>query len=410
VRHSGPSRVLYVLNGTIGGANLSIQQLAPRLPPDRYEACVVYPRGLADGAEALRDAVPRAAPAYLPTWMKYLGHPAWKRAVWAGGQLAKSALYLRPIAQLRALCARWNVRIIHTNTSTTLCSALAARVLGLPHVWHVRELLGPGRPFQFPPTDAASARIFARLSTRLVANSEGAAAFFRQHLGPRSITVIPNGIPEPTEDVEALGRRLRERLGIPAEARVVGMVGSLHSELKRHPFFLDAALPVAAANPHVYIVLFGGVPPTAYADRIRRRVEALPFRDRVLLPGHIPDVWSVMGAIDVLGHGTDDEGFGRVFVEAMLAGKPVVAPRGGGALQIVDEAVTGFLVSPRDPTEMQSRLQTLVMEPEACRRLGEAGRARARALFSMDALVDRLCRVYDEVLEAGVVAGASDTT
>jgi glycosyltransferase involved in cell wall biosynthesis len=392
------SSVLYVLNGTIGGANMSAVQLARHLPPQRYQACLAYPRGYHDGVDALRAAVPRAGAVYLPSWMRQLSEPVWKRAVIFAGQLVKSALHLRPIAQIGALCRRWGVRIIHTNTTTTLSSALAARVLGLPHIWHVRELVGPGRVYRFPPGDETAARIFSLLSTRLIANSEQTAAYFRQHLGPQSISVIPNGIPEPTGDVAALGRDLRQRLGIPPRALVIGMVANLHAEWKGHHFFLDAALPVVAAHRDVYLVLFGGIPPTSYADGVRRRVQGLGLGDRVLFAGHVPEMWSVMGALDLLGHGTDLESFGRVFVEAMLAGKPVVTPRGGGALEIVEDGVTGFLVSPRDPADMQHRLTTLVADAEARRRLGEAGRARARARFSMHAMVSSICRLYDELL------------
>jgi glycosyltransferase involved in cell wall biosynthesis len=320
------------------------------------------------------------------------------RPVVAGGRLVKSLALARPVARVALLARRWNAAVLHTNTSTALHGGLAARVLGRPHVWHIRELVGAGAPFRFPPSDAVAARVFRALSDRLVANSDESAAFFRRHLGPGSIHVIPNGVPEPDHDPAEAGQVLRARLGIPPGARVVGMVASLGSHVKNHAFFLDGALPVAADRPDVHVVLFGDAPPTPYVDGIRAKIGAHPAHARVHLAGHVDDVWAIMGAIDVLGHGTARESFGRVFVEAMLAGKPVIAPRGGGALAIVADGTTGFLVDPDQPADLARRLGMLLDDDAARHRMGAAGRARARDRFSMAAYTAGLAGLYDQLL------------
>lgn len=391
-------RILYILNGVRGGANLTVVQAAPHLARRGYETCAVYPCGYPEGQAELHAAIPLAASAYLPEWSRPLGAPVWRRAVIAGGRAVKSLALARPVLRVAALARRWGVAAIHTNTSTTPHGGLAARLLGLPHVWHIRELVGAGAPFRYPPSDALSARVFRGLSDRLIANGEAAAAFFRRHLGPDAIVVVPNGLGGPERDPAADARALRARLGIPPGAQVVGMVASLRSEVKNHAYFLGGALPIAATRPDVHVVLFGDVPATPYVAALREKVAEHPARARVHFAGHVDDVWAMMTAIDVLGHGTAHESFGRVFVEAMLAGRPVVAPRGGGALEIVVEGVTGFLVDPADPSDLSRRLGALFDDGALRDRMGLAGKIRARERFSIEAYAAALADVYDGLL------------
>jgi glycosyltransferase involved in cell wall biosynthesis len=390
-------RVMMVLNGIIGGANRSAADLMRSLPSDRYEGCIVYPKGSADGLETLRAACPRLDSVYLPYW-RNSNEAFLMRVRERISRNIRSGAHLGSGLKLRGLCRRWDVRVIHTNTSLTLTPALVAKALRLPHVWHIRELIGAGTSFRYLASDRLAASVFDALSDRIVANSEQTAAFFREHLGERAVTVIPNGIPEPERDPAVSGAALRASLGIPPAGLVVGVVASLAATWKNHRYALDAVAPLLQKRSDVYLVVYGGVPDTPYARGVRSAVEALGNRAR--LAGYVADPWAIMGSIDLLAHGTPQESFGRVFVEAMLAGKPVVAPRGGGAISIVADGTTGFLTDPQDPADMTRVITRLAADADLRERLGTAGRARALSQFSLAAHVQAMCRVYDEVLEA----------
>jgi glycosyltransferase involved in cell wall biosynthesis len=382
------TRVLVALNGTIGGANLSAAQLVRALPAP-YEGCIVHPSEL-PVPDWLREATPRLAGAYLAGWHLAPDEPPLARWRWYVMRNVRSGVHGRSVAQVAALCRRWNVGLVHTNTALTLSPPLAARALGLPHVWHVRELLGEGHPHQFPLGDAFAARIFAGLSDRIVANSSATAAFFRRHDVP--VTVVPNGIAPPRTDPREEGRALRSQIGFGPDHVVVGMVASLSAAWKGHRHVLEAFSRVR--DPRARLVLFGEVPETPYAREIRDVAARDP---RVQLAGHVPDVWAMMGAVDVLAHGAA-EPFGRVFVEAMLAGKPVVTPRGGGADEIVVPGETGWTTDPDDPSDLAQRLSALISDAAMRERLGSAGRRRAMEVYTLDAHVGAMVRVYDEVL------------
>jgi len=390
-------RVLVVLNGVIGGANRSATDLVRYLPSNRYEGCIAYPTGLSASVEALEAACPRTGAVYLPLWRR-LNAPFLQRLRTGLSSTVRSGAHIRSGLRIRRFCRDWEVGLIHTNTSLTLTPALTARALGLPHVWHIRELIGAGMSFRYLSNDRLAARTFSALSDRIVANSEQTAAFFRKYLGEDSVTVIPNGIPEPPHDPALQGATLRASLGIPASALVIGLVASLNATWKNHHYAIRAAEPLLRQRADTYLVLYGDVPDTPYANSVRVTVQALGAQAR--MAGYVADPWAIMGSLDILAHGTARESFGRVFVEAMLAGKPVVAPRGGGALSVVQDGETGFLTDPERPGDMTALLERLAENPTLRHRLGEAGKLRARAQFSVAAHVQAMCRVYDEVLAA----------
>lgn len=389
-------RILLVLNGTTGGAGLSAAQLIERLPEDRFEISAVYPDSVPGVPPAAGRCVNVAALPML-SWQWYETESAYGNVrAWAGS-MARFRRHVVVARQLARLCRAWRIDLIHTNSSTTLCSGLAARVARVPHVWHIRELIGAGRPFRFPPSDAAAARLFAGLSTAVVVNSKQTAAFFERHVPRAPVSIVPNGFVGPPEDLVARGRWLRRTLGIPDTATVIAKVASLDSLSKGHALFLGASIRAAKPRPDVWIVLFGAMPASDHVRRLCGIAAQSGMSDRIVFAGHVDDPWAAMSALDILGHGTPHESFGRVFVEAMLSGKPVVTPRGGGALSIVDDGETGLLTEP-NADSLADAFEALLDEPERARAMGRSGAARAVSRFSMDVHVDAMTEIYERAL------------
>jgi phosphatidylinositol alpha-1,6-mannosyltransferase len=141
--------------------------------------------------------------------------------------------------------------------------------------------------------------------------------------------------------------------------------------------------------------------------RLRRLVEALGVRDRVLFTGHVPDedLPGLYAACDVfvmpsraLGARDGIEGFGTVFLEAGACAKPVIGGWSGGVSEAVEDGVTGLLVDPHDPEALAEALRRLLRDPELRRRMGEAGRTRAERMEA--AWAEAVRRVWSEALEA----------
>ncbi len=105
-----------------------------------------------------------------------------------------------------------------------------------------------------------------------------------------------------------------------------------------------------------------------------------------------------MSAIDILLHPTPGEHFGRVYIEAMACGKPVVAADSGGAREIVLSETTGILVPPNDPGALAEALVRLAANETLCQRMGRAGRRRAETLFDAGRVAGLMEDLYDEIL------------
>jgi D-inositol-3-phosphate glycosyltransferase len=105
--------------------------------------------------------------------------------------------------------------------------------------------------------------------------------------------------------------------------------------------------------------------------------------------------------MDVVIHASNREPFGRVLLEAMAAGRPVIAPREGGPLEIVVDGETGVLVPPRDPDALATTMVALLNDPARRAAMARAARTRAAAVFDIRGHAQAIEAVFDDVLSRG---------
>ncbi len=393
-----PAMVLHVLNSPAGGAALSTLSIIERLAAEGIASCAVcHDAGSPIERKQLLDATSgRTVFRPLYWWNRKIRAPRWKRPLIELRQILKTG-WARQSAATVAQYAQWNrAQLIHTNTFLNPEGGLAARALGLPHVWHLRELIGPGQPFQFPQSNAQLRRFIERHTSIVVANSHITAAQAGSALPRELLRVVPNGI-----DVDAFQPRIADRNCAPI---VVAMVASLTSRWKKHALFVAAAerlkdLPNIEFRIYGHDTTEGGTRPRDdYAEQIHRQIVAAGLENRFHIPGHIADPTQIMSQIDILAHAADSESFGRVLVEAMAAGLPVVSVRGGGASEVVEDGVTGLLVAPDDACGLSNCLRRMVTDCGLRERLGQAGRQRALQNYSLQACVAGVLRAYEDAM------------
>lgn len=393
-----PKKVLHVLNSAGGGAALSTIGLIETLRKQGIEACAVsHDAGTTEERERLCDATHGEvlfAPLYW--WNKKIRANRWKRPLIEARQILQTGWARYSALHVTRFAARHNVDLIHTNTILTPEGGLAARALGLPHVWHLRELLGPGQPFRVGREGESFGRYLARHCSKLIANSRTTADCVRNWLPPGLLEVVPNGI-----DVSRFTARTSFSTG---EQVIVAMVANLSSRTKKHPLFIEAAARVDPSL-NVEFRIYGHDPsgagrsPDEYANKLREQVAKSGLTDRFKFMGHVADPVHVMSEVDVLVHPADRESFGRIIVEAMAAGLPVVGVRGGGVKEIVVEDVTGFLGEPDDPMQLGAYIEQLVCDPVLRRTLGQNGRKRAMSEYSLESCAAGVLRVYQAAMD-----------
>ncbi len=309
-----------------------------------------------------------------------------------GGVRAVPGL-LRLVERIARRARQFDV-IFANSQKAFVVGALAGALARRPVVWCLHDILTAEH---FSPLNRTLVVALAnRLSALVIANSQATADAFRAGGGRAPVRVVHNGLdPAPFEKVTpAEVASLRRELGL-GDAPVVSVFSRLSPWKGQH--VLLEALP-QLPDVHALFVgeaLFGE---TAYADKLKERVEALRLSSRVHFLGFRSDVPALMKLSDIVLHtSTAPEPFGRVIVEGMLAGRPVVAARAGGALEIIGHDEGGVLVEPGNAQTLQAALEHLLSQPEEAEALAEAGRRRAAAHFSLRAMVDSVKACLREV-------------
>lgn len=294
-----------------------------------------------------------------------------------------------------------NAQVLYANTvRAAMFAAPASRIAGRPFIWHMRDFwLSETRP-RLTTLDTGIKRALCAAARLVIANSHATAA----HLPCRAKTeVVYNGLP-----VEAFAThpdwrtQFRREHGIPHDAPLVGMVGRLRPWKGAHRF-VELAARVHATRPDVHFVIVGGTPLSqdeTYPQHIRQLVAEQQLTNHVHLTGHLPDVRPALAAMDIFVHPGDPEPFGMVVLEAMAAGKPVIAFAHGALPELVEQNRTGLLIPPYDMAAATTAILDLLAHPEKALALGMAGRERAQHTFTIETTATRIAALLDDVIGA----------
>jgi glycosyltransferase involved in cell wall biosynthesis len=244
-------------------------------------------------------------------------------------------------------------------------------------------------------------RLLASRTDCLVANSQSVAEFYEQRGVRTPMVVIPNGIEPPPPTTGTRAELLRE-LNLPAGARLVCYVGRL-AEQKRVDDLLWAAQLLRQADPRAYFLIVGDGPERARLEQHARNVEV---SEHVRWLGHRDDAASILGLCDVFWLGSSFEGMSNSLLEAMSCGRPVVVTDIPSNRELVKHGEDGYLVKIGDGAGFAQFTVRLFSDAELSRKIGDAGRARVRRDFSVDAMIEAHVRLYRELLETGVTSSA----
>lgn len=275
-----------------------------------------------------------------------------------------------------------HVALVHSHTAGVLTGAHVARTLGVPHLWHVSEIVVRPRMVR-----QMLARTISRRADRIITVSEAV----RDHLlqtcpqAAYKTGVIYNGIDTRRFDRvdPAVVRAIRDRLS-PNGGPLVGMVGRVGMQ-KGQELLLQAMQEVLREVPDARLALVGGVLDRNFAamDRLRTVARELGIADRVAIDGYCDDVPSVFAAMDiVIQPSLRPDSLPTTVLEAMASSKPVVAAANGGAPEMVVHGDTGLLIPTGDEAALAAAILGLLRDPALRQRMGRNGRERAERLFS----------------------------
>jgi glycosyltransferase involved in cell wall biosynthesis len=282
------------------------------------------------------------------------------------------------------------VALVHSHGSRgTLYAGLATRGIGIPLVWHVRVA----------EPDPHLDRLLARLARAIVVNSSATAARLARLAGATGkVTVVPNGVdgqrfaPGPPDPA------LFDALGLDPLVPVVGYFGRLERG-KGVDVLMDAAALLHDKLPTTAFLFVGDGPLRA---TLSARAAALGLP--VCFAGHRDDVAALLRLCAAVVLPSRQEAFGRILIEAMATGVPVVASAVGGIPEVCVDGVTGLLVPPEDADALAVSIALTLTDQVATGARVAAASADVRARFDLAAHAARVEAVYARVLGLRSVA------
>lgn len=386
-----PVRILLVHSGAdLYGSSRSLLRLSGRLVRDGEDVLVVLPW---DGP--LRAALEAArVPVVIHRRMAVVTRHRFGRVL---GLIGLAVSIPISVVHLYTLIRRFRPDLVHTNTAIIVSSGVAARLAGVPHLWHIREYFD-----DFPALWRWYRRFMRSFAAVVVCVSAAAARQFEGARGKARIVVCHNGFPRAEFEGVTTKRvkRFREKVGLKEAVCTVGVVGRIKCGRKGQDVFVRAAAIVVREYPDVMFALIGSPYPgnETHLDQVQRLVADLGLGDRVVYCGDVEDIEAAYTALDIsVLPSADPEPFGGVVIEAMAIGIPVIGTRIGGTPEQIEDGVTGLLVEPNDPEGLARAIIDLLHDPERARGMGSRGRERFLRHFEFEPFYERIRSEYRAV-------------
>ncbi|NKE73767.1 glycosyltransferase family 4 protein [Nitrospiraceae bacterium HYJII51-Mn-bac16s-1-B09] len=375
-------KVAHVINSIgLGGVPAAVYHLLEALPPERYELSLYTLKRYSDHADVREEVAER---------FRRLGIPIFSPD--------RDEKKFQVVAQLCEWILRDRIDLLHTHSykpnlygrlAGVLCRERGVRIVAHYHNQYDDKWERDG--------SLIYDRLLDRFSDRLIACSESVREHLVQRVGLpwERIDVILNGADlsrfQPREDAQ----RVKGEMGLPLDRPIVAVVGRI-SEQKGQDDFIYAAKTILRQVPETLFLVIGAADEAERLVQLQRLAQELGIEKEIIFTGYIADMSKIYPLINVLVVPSRWEGFGLVLVEAMAAGRAIVATRVGAIPEVVVAGETARLVPPGSPAAIASEVVSLLQNPERARKMGERGIARA-ADFSWKRAGMELDRIYEDL-------------
>jgi glycosyltransferase involved in cell wall biosynthesis len=283
--------------------------------------------------------------------------------------------------------------LVYLNSSASLFAGLALLGLHVKIIWHIHEDLVPSF------LNRLKCRLIAKLSHFLVFVSPSNLPCFAPYLSGKQYQILPNGIQMEKMTVFTIDHEYHKRFDYKAEDNIVAMI-SFVSKRKGVDIFLKSLCHVLPGVPNAKGVVAGSQTNSdpGYLKELETLRSDPVLKDRVFFPGHCANIPSFLKCVHVLALPSRNDPMPLVLLEAMAAGKAIVAADVGGVREMLDPPNCGIVVPPENPEILAEEIGKLLIDPERRRQLGQNARKRALQNYSMETFCKKISNLIKSVL------------
>ena len=301
--------------------------------------------------------------------------------------------FIRNLIFIRKIILKYDIHIIHTNSGVVPAPAMAARITGRKHIWHIREWFGDFK--RFWPFYSA---YITRFSDKVVCVSKTMADQFHEH---KKVMSIYNGFEIPRIQAEvSIPEDLRQSLN-QAEL-VLGCTSRIRLVRKGQEYLIEAIGIVSQrTGKNIQALLIGDYVPGYewQKENITALIEKYQLEDRIHFLGHLTNPLPYYKLFDVfvLPSG-EPEPFGGVIMEAMSLGLPVIGSNAGGTTEQIADNQNGYLFDNKNAEDLANKIELFLNDPSSIKLFGNCSRERIEKYFSLDLHKENILRIYKNIL------------
>jgi glycosyltransferase involved in cell wall biosynthesis len=371
----------------IGGAERVLLETIDVLSERGIECRVLLPRQGQFAEELSRRGIQYAI--VRSAFLTMTGKPTpWQRFKAVLRFIAAAFLAARKIA-------KWKCDVIYSNTVTVGHGAIAAKLLRKPHIWHLHEFGKEDHGFGFYFGERFSCRAIGSMSSTCITVSKALAAKYQQFISRSKLTVLYPSMHLQLERMERPHEPTAALLPCDAQFRCI-IVGGIFAG-KRQEDAVRALALVRKGGLNAQLLLVGGLEDTLYHKHLAQIIRDNDLENKAIFTGEVRDARPLIQASDVVLVCSRSEAFGRVSIEAMLAGKPVIGAAAGATPELVQDGFNGVVFKLADSVSLAEKIRYLYQHPDVRRRLGENGQQWAHSLFTKERYSGELFGILNTV-------------
>jgi glycosyltransferase involved in cell wall biosynthesis len=396
------TRILFLCHdGKIYGAQNSLKLLVENLPPERYQIFVSFARGgpLVEIFQKLPHVT--VLKHERIQGVKHKKHNILKQA----GDVLATFLNMGRVLSLVKTIQQHRIDIVHTNSLVSFEGAFAAKLAGVPHIWHIRELFQDYNPrFHLILGKRLTKAIVHHLSSRVLCVSNYVLKQFTPYADarPNQYQTMYNAIecpPDAEEKVHAAP--VSDTLNIAYTGRV--------SDGKRFQDVIDAFCLLKERwqdRMPFHLKVYGDFICEDFEQMVRYKIDTAGLAEHFELLGYRHNLDKCLVGMDLLLMPSSTEAFGRTMLEALVRGIPVVTSRSGAPLEVIEEGVCGFFHNPNSAPDLAACLEEIYAKRQELPEMRVRCVQHVREKFNLKQQIQQLDHLYQELLRRDFNAGA----